>query len=295
MFSICILRAIFASSFIVVKHSLSLIRPIFLVGSRMAICGALLLCWYLVRHKGIRIKRRHIGIFFQVALFKVYLTYVFDIMAAQYISSHKWALIYSFSPFVTAMLSWYFLKEKFGRFKLIGLFFGVLGFLPILFLTNGTTETGSNSIQFIPELVIVMAMISYCYGWIVTKKLVDQYEGALINGVSMFLGGIGALITSMFVEPSRVLPHCTGQQFIVWSMLAIIIIIAGYQLYVVLLRYYSPTLLSFAGLLDPILVAFFGWFVYSQYISWYFLYSIVLLSIGLYIFYRAEWHSQKHF
>ncbi len=292
MLSVCILRAIFASSFIVGKHSLYLIRPIFLVGSRMSICGALLLCWYLAHHKSIRIKRQHIGIFFQVALFKVYLTYVFDIMAAQYVSSHKWALIYACSPFVTALLSWFFLNEKFGRFKLMGLSFGILGFLPILFITNGA-EAGTKAIQFIPELVMVMAMMSYCYGWIVTKKLVDEYEGVLINGVSLFLGGAGALITSMFVEPSGVLPHCTGQQFIVWSMLGVITTIVGYQLYVVLLRRYSPTLLSFAGLLDPILVAFFGWFAYSRHISWYFLYSIVLLSIGLSIFYRAEQNTYR--
>lgn len=294
MISICILRAIFASTFIIGKNSLHLIRPIFLVGSRMAISGALLLIWYLFRHRSVRIEKKHIGIFLQIALFKVYIAYVFDTLAAQYVSSHKWALIWTMAPFITAIFSWFFLKEKFGKFKILALFFGFLGFIPIIFITNPQSSVvESSSIPYLPEFVMILTMLSYSYAWIVTKKLVYEYEGILINGVTMFLGGVAALVTSFFVEAAPLYPHCSGQQFMLWASLGVIANIAAYELYIVLLRHHSPTLLSFAALLDPIIVSFFGWLVYSRTISWYFFFSIILLSIGLYIFWWAEKNEQE--
>jgi drug/metabolite transporter (DMT)-like permease len=287
MLIVCILRTIFASTYLIGKQSLLLIKPIFLVGSRMSICGILFLAYYIIRQKKITVEKKHIWIFLQIALFKVYIPYVFDTVAAQYVSSHKWALIYTCTPFITAIFSYLILHERFGIMKLWGLAFGLLGFIPILFIAN-TEEAVSSSMYYIPECLIVISMIAYAYGWIITKKIVHSYDALLINGMSLSVGGALSLLTSFFVESNVLLPSYTIYESCFWILMGILANMSAYQLYVVLLKSYSPTLLSFTGLLDPIFIAFFNWLLFAQQISLYFFYSICLLSFGLYIFYKGE-------
>jgi drug/metabolite transporter (DMT)-like permease len=104
----------------------------------------------------------------------------------------------------------------------------------------------------------------------------------------MLGGGVLSLITSLFVHGAT-MPVSDWSMFLVWvSMLILTANIVVYNLYGTLLRHYSITLLTFAGFLCPSFGALYEWLLTGKVISWHYMASLVLVMIGLYVFYRQE-------
>jgi drug/metabolite transporter (DMT)-like permease len=59
-------------------------------------------------------------------------------------------------------------------------------------------------------------------------------------------------------------------------------------LYAWLFKHYSITLVTSAGFLCPIFGTFYGWFFLGEKITWHYFAALVLVAIGLAIFYKAE-------
>jgi len=288
---IIVLYALFASSFSMGKVLLQYTTPIFLVGSRMLAGGLILLFYqYVSPRQNFYFKKRHLWLFLQIVLFGVYFNYVLRFWALKSLTSSKTCFIYNLAPFMSAIYSYYFFKEKMSSRKIAGLVIGFLGMIPIL-LTTSTTEQTIGEMFFIslPELAVIISVALHAYSWIVMRKLVKDknYSPTLVNGLTMTAGGILALITSFAY--GQILPVTNIIPFSGW--LAAVVIISNiicFNLYARLLRKYSATFLSFAGFLAPLFAALYGWGFLKEKISWHFYVSSILVFIGLYIFYKEE-------
>ena len=167
--------------------------------------------------------------------------------------------------------------------------------LPTL-IAAAPTEDVAGGIGFIswPELSIIASVSSLAYGWIILRKLIKDkdYPPVLVNGLSMFAGGLLALITSALVESEA----CVVDSTRFFDILALIIIfsnVIGHNMYGWLLRFYTPTFLAFASFLTPIFAAFYAWLLIGETIAWHFYLSTSLVIVGLAIFYHGELKSQK--
>jgi drug/metabolite transporter (DMT)-like permease len=60
-----------------------------------------------------------------------------------------------------------------------------------------------------------------------------------------------------------------------------------------LLKRFTATFMSFAGLVTPIFASLFGYIWLQEVITWHFLVSIALFSVGLVVFYREEISAEK--
>lgn len=294
MFLIILLYALFASLFGLSKHSLNYSDPFFLIGSRMLFAGLLLLLHqFIYNRKMFSIKRAHVPSLLLLGFLSIYLTNIAEIWGLQQMISTKACLIYSLSPFLSALTAYFVLKETLTAKKWLGLCIGFMGLIPI-FMAQSPSEMDAGDFGFIslPEIALLLAVFCSVYGWTLLKKMVNEfhYTPLMANGVSMTLGGILALLHSYTVgEPWDPIPVTEIWPFIQLALLMCLISnIICYNLYGYLLKRYSATFISFVGLVTPFFAALFGWFLLGETISWHYYISIVVFSIGLTIFYLEE-------
>lgn len=289
MWSIFLLRFIIASTYLIAKASFAVVQPLFFVGTFSGIAGLLLLLWCRQTGSFQSITKSDMWLLGQVALSQIYLPYTIDFHAAQHVSSNVWALIHAACPFVTALFSWIVFKEVLNKKKYLGLAVGMLGFATIFIWDS---ESSLHSTSLVAESALMISMIIYAYSWIVTKKLTDTHHPLFINGIVMTAGGALALMSSGLYESWTDGPVMHMQSYIGLLALGIVTIIGSFPLYAFLLKRYSATFLAFSSLLEPIFVALFAWIVFAESISCHFICALLLLSSGLYIFYREELHAQ---
>jgi drug/metabolite transporter (DMT)-like permease len=284
---------VWSTSFTFGKSTLAYSPPLFLTGFRMLLGGLILLGFLaLFRRKDFKIKKHHLFPLFLLALTSVYLTNVFEFWGLQYLTSAKTCFIYSLSPFLSAIFSYLQFKEKITIRKLLGLCIGFIGFVPVLLHKSGTEESvGGIAFLSWPELALITATVTSVYGWILLRKL-GKDEGMspiMSNGTSMCLGGLFALIHSLFVENWNPTPISNYGGFFEGVLLMILISnLICYNLYGWLLKRFTATFLSFAGLTTPLFAAFFGWLVLHETVSWTFFLSVGIIGFGLWLVYLEE-------
>jgi drug/metabolite transporter (DMT)-like permease len=291
MILIAFLYLVCASTFTISKAALQYVSPLFFIAARMLLAGSILLIYYRWRCGKSSIASNHLFLFAQVILFTMYGSYVLDIVALNYLTSAKACLLYDLSPFISVLMSYLWFGEVMTSKKWLGLIIGCLGFLPV-FIASGCQALCGRSAWFSwPELVMYGAVFSSAYGWIVVRQLVKEYDysPALINGVGMIGGGLLALVSSYFLEAWHPLPVNSVPLFIGYTILIVLVAnILFLNLYSVLLKKYTATLLSLAGFTAPLFAALLGWFFLGERVTWEFFVTTIFVLVGLYLFYQEE-------
>lgn len=293
MHYVLLLYALFASVFTVAKTGLQYAQPLFFIGSRMLLAGALLLLYqYGVKRSRPLLTRQTWVRLLLLGAFNIYLTNAFEFWGLRYLTSFKTCFIYSLSPFLSALFSYLLMSEQLTIKKWMGLCVGFIGFFPIL-LSQGTSEEQMGQLWLFSwaELSVVCAVICSVYGWILLKQLVQE-EGLpapLANGISMLVGGSCALIHSLCTEEWNPLPVTEMVPFIECAALLILISnLVCYNLYGFLLKRYSATFISFAGFTTPLFTALFGWLWLAETVAWPFYLSFMIVLMGLLLFDQDE-------
>jgi drug/metabolite transporter (DMT)-like permease len=293
MFFVILLYALFASVFTIAKTGLEYTQPFFLIGSRMFLAGLLMLAYqYFFDRKNFVFQRAHVGRVLRLGLFNIYLTNVFEFWGLTHLTSFKTCFIYSLSPFVSALFSYWMFAEKMNGKKWLGLLIGFVGFIPILL--HETASEGLTGHFFYlswAEISVMLAAVCSVYGWILLKQLVQEnhYSPFMANGISMAIGGALALVHSLFVEEWNPIPVIAYVPFFECAILLIIISnFVCYNLYGFLLKRYSATFISFAGFITPLFSALFGWYYLNEVVALPFYLSASIVFVGLFIFYQEE-------
>jgi drug/metabolite transporter (DMT)-like permease len=286
MISIIGLYALCATSFTICKSLLLYVKPLFFIGVRMLLAGFIMTGWcWATNKKSLRFAKKDWWLIAQVMFFHVYFAYIFDVWALQYISSFKSSLFFNLSPFIAALISYFVFSERLSFKKAVGLGIGCLGILPQL-----SCLQGNDYYVALPDIVMLGAVTSSVYGWILVKKLMNNgYSILSVNGIGMIGGGALALGTSFFVEGVSESPVFDFWPFAKLLLLIIFVInILFYNFYGALLKRYSATMLSFAGFITPLFAALYGWIFLGELVTWEFFFSLTVVSLGLFIFYQEE-------
>lgn len=292
MLLVVLLYALLASTFTIAKICLSYAKPFFLIAFRMIIAGSFMMGFlYFFKRKSFVIKKDDIWLFLQTSIFHIYLAFVLEFWSLQYLSSAKTNLIYSATPFVAAFFAYILLSEKLGIKKFTGMLIGFVGLIPIFLTQTDVREAAMELFSVsLPEIILLLAVISGAYAWFIVKRLLDKgYSLLMINGFSMFVGGLFALVTFFWFEGIESSPIFDLWPFLGWvSLLILIANIIVYNFYGWLLKKYSVTFVTSAGFLCPVFGAFYGYFFLSENITWHYFVSFAFICLGLFIFYREE-------
>jgi len=315
MFFVISLYALYASSFTLAKAIVGFVQPIFFIGIRMLLSGLILLGYqYFFNHEHWRFSWKDWLWYLQIMVFQIYFSYVGEFVALSLgVSSCKDSFFFTnLSPLFTALLAYMVATEKMTPKKWLGLGMGLIGFIPLLLVDPATNEgTGTWWSLSYGELLLIGAVLSTAYAWIVMKRLVDteSYSPVMINGIGMTGGGIMALVHSLCAEKAPfftlavpandtigrlLLPYVSSETtalllfLLYFGLLIVITNIIFNNAYGFLLRRYSATFLSLAGITTPLFTAIWGWLLLGERVGWSFSISLLLTSLGLYIFYREE-------
>jgi len=297
---------LYGSLFTIGKLALTYVNAIFFIGLRTTIAGALLLAFqYLYNRNDFRrIAMRDWFLLLQVTLFHIVFVYVPEYWGLKYVTAAKASLVFSVFPFITALLAHLILHESLKKIQWLGLLIGSIGFIPIL-LTQQLQEQALTHIGFLstPEIMLLLAATSLAYGWILMKKAMVQhnYSANMLNGISMLAGGLISMGMSCAIEgkPAITIPtYMIINSFDVYEnafaslvllvCLSFSILIFCYSLYSYLLKHYTATFLSFTSFIAPVFTAFFDWVLMGIMVSTNFVISMVIVTIGLFLFHHGE-------
>lgn len=294
LYLVFILYALFASLFSLSKATLEVCEPIFFIGSRMTFAGIILVGFELLRNtKAVLSINRHI--FWQICLLgliNIYLTNIAEIWGIMHMISAKACLLYSLSPFVSAILSYFVFSEVLSKRKWLALGVGFLGMTPCF--VNGWLCSYDNCMSLFSngELVLFVAVFCSCLGWILLRGIVTKSETSFVlaNGISMMIGGALALLHSYASgETWQPVPVYNWEIFLRNSLIFCVISnFICYNLYGFLLKKFTATFMAFSGLITPVFASVFGWFFLKETVSWDFFLSFILFASGLFIFHSEE-------
>lgn len=297
---VILLCILYGSVFVFAKLSLEYGAPLFITAARMILAGLLLLGFqFFFNRAHFHFKRQYFRPVFIIALTNVYLTNALEFWGLQYMEAGKACFLYSFAPIATALLSYVWFGEHITLKKWIGLFIGVIGFIPILIAHSGTELYSGGSVLFLSyaELALLGAALCSAIGWIAMRHTVKNlaYSSMMANGSSMLLGGLFALVHSLLVENWDPTPITDLWPFMQWFViLTIVSNLISYNLNTYLLKIYTATYIAFAGLSQPFFAAIIAWLILGEIESIYFWLSFIVVSMGLYIYYKDELrHGQK--
>lgn len=292
---VILMYATWSSVFSLGKLAMTYAPPLFLTGARMTLAGLILLGFIaLTKRASFKLSLRQIASICLLAIFCIYLTNALEFWGLQYLSAAKTCFIYSLSPFFAALFSYLHFGEKMNKQKWLGLAIGFIGFVPVLLTQTGTEEL-LNAFSFFswPTLAIMGAALFSVYGWVLLRLMVKNQDLSplMANGSSMLLGGIMAFAHSFFVESWAPIPVASINiaPFLKLTLVMTFLYnILCYNLYGALLKRFTATFLSFVGLLSPIFASLNGWLFLNEPLSPVILFSTGVVSLGLWIVYRAE-------
>lgn len=293
MYLVFLMYALFASVFTISKTVLQYAQPLFIVGTRMTLAGILILFYLVVfKKQSFKLSKGCIFRLLALSLFCIYLTNMFEFWGLQHLTSFKTCFIYSLSPFLSALFSYFLFSERMNWGKWAGLLLGFAGFFPIL-MNESTGEAELGHLLFVSwaEIFVVSAVVCSVYGWILLRKIVkeDGLSPLMANGISMLLGGLMALTHSWFRENWDPAPFTEFMPFLECSLWLILISnLICYNLYGYLLKKFTATFISLAGFTTPLFTAFFGWLYLGEQVTASFYISAAIVFCGLVVFYLQE-------
>ena len=133
---IILMYALFSTSFSAGKILMQYTSPIFLVGVRFFLAGAILLFYQFVwAKKRIHIKKSQLWLYAQIIIFGIYAAYVLRFFGLKYLTSSKTAFLFNSSPFFTALYSYAFFNDRMTKKQWLGLIIGFIGLIPILLVS----------------------------------------------------------------------------------------------------------------------------------------------------------------
>ncbi|NGX34251.1 MAG: S-adenosylmethionine/S-adenosylhomocysteine transporter [Candidatus Anoxychlamydiales bacterium] len=290
-----LLFAMWSSCFAIGKMAIFSSTPLFFTAIRMLFASFLILGFMLIRKKSkLKISKKQLGAICLLAIFSMYLNNALEFYGLKYISASKTCFIYSLTPIFAAILSYIHFKEKLSPFKVLGMAIALIGIIPVFFMQSGSEKLNSSFFHLsLPEIAIILAVFLSVYGWILLRKLVkdNAVSPLTANGWGMLLGGIFAITHSLLFDKWSPVPVTQGhtgafiQGIISYTIVSNVIC---YNLYGYLLKRYTATFMSFAGLLSPVFASFSEWILLKTTPSPLILGSTCVIIFGLWIVYREE-------
>jgi drug/metabolite transporter (DMT)-like permease len=287
MILVFVLYAVLALTFPVAQYATRYADPFFIVASRMIMAGILLLgAQRFYYQQPLTMKKKDCWLFIKTGIFHIFLAFVPEFWALQYLSALKVNVMFSATPFITAFFEMYLLKKRFTRYQIAGMGIGTAG---ALFLTVTTATKHCNTATclypFLPEIMLMIAIACAAYAWFVINELRARgYDLLFINGTAMLTGGFMSAITVPFFGNTS---NLVSNWQVFWATTLVLIVISNvlvYQLYGTLLRYYQPTFLSLAGFLCPLFGAVYATLFFGECLTWHYMVAFVIIFIGLFLF-----------
>jgi drug/metabolite transporter (DMT)-like permease len=285
--------AISATTFLLAKQLLIYGSPLFLVGLRTLIAGLFFLGALLLTTKNIlsSIKKFFLPCM-SIAVYSFLVSNSLKFWALQHLSVTNAALISVTEPVFALVIAYFLFHETMSLKKWIGMICCMSSGLLIVNAGSMFAPSRALNLWSVATLAMISAVAASAYGALLMRKLIKYNHASpmLVNGLSMAVAGISALLASVCLEA----PFCNvSLETIVpfaGNLLLLVLIsnIVAYSIYGYLLKRYSVLLISCGSFIKPLVVIGYKAVFLHEAVALHVGYSVLLLSAGLAIIYSDE-------
>ena len=150
--------------------------------------------------------KENIGIsdFYKISLYSIFfsINVAFFGLGIQYTTAITSQILYTLSPLIVGLLSFFILKEKFNRYKIAG---SVIAFTGVIYLISGSIDNSLISSLGSPigNLLVLVAVIAWSSYIVVSKKLTNKFNPLTTSFISFVTTVIVLTPFSLFEIFSR--------------------------------------------------------------------------------------------
>ncbi len=298
MFDVILFYVITAALFTFGKEMVLSGSPFFLSAIHLIPPGLIFLGWsYGTSSKKDRVIKSGTLSFFITAILLTYINDTTCFIGLENIPVSCASLIGGLSPFIAALLGYFFFKEKLTQSKVLAICIGFFGVISLLVWNIIQTGCTGSALQFLTGYTCTFANVisAVVVAFVFKKLLTRNYSIPTVLGVPFIFGGTLSLITSVLTENWHAvplfkdIPVATDLTFLAFAAHNIV----GPLLFGYLLKKYQVTLLMFASLLGPLTSRTLEYVFYGKLIGGTFMFSYSTLIIAFYLFYSKEEKKRK--
>jgi len=273
---------IIIGSFVVIGKFILEEVPVFLASElRLLIANFILIPLFYFKEKKLpKVNKKDARIFIIQAFVGVFLFSVCTLYGLKYTTALESGLILSCTPAVMALIAYFFLKEKLGATKLIGILFTVLGTMSINII--GTVATGNvNAISIFGNFLIFLAVIGDAVFFSFGKLLSDRWSPLAISMILSILGSIFflplAVYEALHIDFSSISLSVWGWIIYTGTIVTVVAVILMNQG----LKKVPASVASVFTALTPVSTVLLSSIFLKESIYWYHLLGMVFILLGI--------------
>lgn len=218
----------FAINFTAVKFLLNdgYIKSFALNLVRVGVCAVLLWGLYFFKPIKSKIERRDYGRLFLCALTGIAINQLLFVKGLSLTYSIHASLLMLVTPILITIMAAFFLKEKLGIPKIIGLLLGVVG--AVVLVIDRTISSGASN-PILGDILIIVNAICYTFYFILVKPLMLKYNPIVVMRM-LFSMGFFLILPFCFVQFTQT--DFTAFSNVAWMNITIICVLGTFLAYI---------------------------------------------------------------
>lgn len=204
----------------------------------------------------------------------------------RYTTANMGQMIYAIVPIVSALLSSYYLKERFSIKKITGIIIGFAGAMMIILLPLVSNNHDGSTIG--GNLIIFIAMLSISLYWVLSKKFQSEYSPTEINNYFIFTTTFLLFflsITDLFKE-SHWWNRVSIESYFSLIFVAVFSTAIYYLISQIIVKRATPVMASMVLYIQPFAAFIWAYYFLSEKLTVIFIIGVFLslLGVGIYNF-----------
>lgn len=267
-----------SSTFVWFKIAYENFQPFTIIFLRLLLAGVLLELYARIFRRNEVIKREDLKIFFLLSFCEPFCYFLGESFGLMFISATLGSLIISTIPLFTPIFTYVFLKEKLGKWGIIGL---LISFGGLLFIIFEDADLSGSLWGVALEFFAVFSGIAY---GIVVKKLTHKYTSITIVKVQSQLGALYFLPFFLIFDWSHFL--AIDHSFSIYAViikLSLFGSVAAFILFTEVVKGMGPSIANMFTNLIPVFTAVIAFILLGEIITPIKIIGIITVIIGLFI------------
>jgi len=295
-FLFVVMCLVWGLTWIAIKTGIAAVPPLFFAGTRFVAAGILLLAWERLAERrrafsappragSLRAVRREDWRSMLVAsLLVIAATYSLLFWGMQHVASGLSAVLnLALMPVGLFAIGLAYGEERFSLRRLVAIAIGIVG-LAVLFRPE---SGGRDRFELWGMAAIIGGTLAYCWGSVLSRKLLRIYSPEFVSGTTCLVGGIVLIGLALVVEPigrDTLAAFAAPAVIASWLFLVLFGSLAAFTIYMRLVRDWGATQAGLYAFVSPAIAVAVGVFISGERVR-------TTELIGMLIMLAATWFA----
>lgn len=272
-------------NFSITKIGLFEVEPITLAFFRFFVATVFLVIAVFVVQRGKELKKAFIQdtpFFVLLGFLGVALLFILEYFALKYTSTSQASIIMSCDGILIAVLAYFFLSEKLGLYKGLGI---ALGFLGIFFVMFDQVDFLSlfSSQSFLGNVLAFCSALMWGIYTIMSKKRVQKYDPLVVVTIASIFGAFFLFLAMILFEGLPSITEFSMKAWLVIAWLGVVVSGVCYYLWNYALKYLDASKAGIYMFLMPVVATALGMIIFDEKLTVQMGIGAVLVFGGIYL------------